>query len=256
MTVAAAVGQDWDEKMLLTITTTHKPATDLGYLLHKNPARCQRIQLSFGDAFIFYPEAHEDRCTVAILLDVDPIGLVRGKSHRSSSMPLEQYVNDRPYVCSSFLSVALGEAFGTAMGGRCSARPELASAPMPLLARLSCLPCRGGERLLRALFEPLGYTVNVGRIPLDAHFSQWGDSQYFTVELAKEETLAELLNHLYVLIPVMDGQKHYYIDTAELEKLLRRGDGWLGSHPERETIARRYLKYKASYARDPLCQYP
>ena len=125
---------------------------------------------------------------------------------------------------------------------------------MPLLVRLSCLPCRGGERLLRALFEPLGYTVNVERIPLDAHFPQWGDSQYFTVELAKEETLAELLNHLYVLMPVLDGQKHYYINTAELEKLLRRGEGWLASHPERETIARRYLKYKASYAREALAR--
>jgi 3' terminal RNA ribose 2'-O-methyltransferase Hen1 len=141
--------------MLLTITTTQTPATDLGYLLHKNPARAQSFDLSFGQAHVFYPEASDTRCTAALLLDIDPVGLVRGSGNRS----LAHYVNDRPYVASSFLSVALAQVFGSALGGRCKDKPEAALTALPLEARLSVVPSRGGEELLRRLFEPLGYSV-------------------------------------------------------------------------------------------------
>jgi 3' terminal RNA ribose 2'-O-methyltransferase Hen1 len=145
--------------MLLTITTTHHPATDLGYLLHKNPAKCQAFEVSFGKVHVFYPEATSDRCTAAMLLDVDPVGMVRGKAGSRGGGLLDQYVNDRPYVASSFLSVAISQVFGSALQGRCKDRPELAETPIPLVARLSVLPCRGGEAFLRRLFEPLGYAV-------------------------------------------------------------------------------------------------
>src|ERR671935_3011350 len=127
--------------MLLTIRTTHHPATDLGYLLHKNPARVQSFDLSFGRAHVLYPEATADACTAALLLDVDPVGLVRGrKGPAGEGGLLAQYVNDRPYVASSFLSVAIAEVYGTAMSGRCHARPALAETPLPLQARLAALP--------------------------------------------------------------------------------------------------------------------
>jgi 3' terminal RNA ribose 2'-O-methyltransferase Hen1 len=48
-----------------------------------------------------------------------------------------------------------------------------------------------------------------------------------------------------VLLPVLDDDKHYWVDEAEIEKLMRRGDGWLPAHPERELIVRRYLKQQA-----------
>jgi 3' terminal RNA ribose 2'-O-methyltransferase Hen1 len=160
--------------MLLTITTTHKPATDLGYLVHKNPFRCQQAELGFGSLDIFFPEATEDRCTLALLLDVDPIGLVRGKNSARTSTPWEQYVNDRPYVCSSFLSVALSRAFGQTLQGRCKERPELVETMMPLTARMFVLPCRGGEEFLKRLFEPLGYSVAATRHALDVVFPDWG----------------------------------------------------------------------------------
>ena len=144
--------------MLLTLSTTHVPATELGYLLHKNPARAQSFDLSFGRAHVFYPEASLERCTAALLLDIDPVGLVRGRRGPDGDAGLlGQYVNDRPYVASSFLSVAIADVFGTAMTGRSKERPDLASAPLPLEARISVVPSRGGERFLRALFEPLGY---------------------------------------------------------------------------------------------------
>jgi len=238
--------------MLLTLRTTQAPATDLGYLLHKNPARPQSFELSFGQAHVFYPEVSEDACTAALLLDVDPVALVRGA--RGEGRTLAQYVNDRPYVSSSFLSVALAQVFGSALGGRCKDRPEQAAASMPLEARLEVVPSRGGAEFLRRLFEPLGYTVGLQAYPLDVRFPDWGDSPYFSVTLTQTVRLADLLTHLYVLIPTLDSGKHYAIGDEEVEKLIRRGEGWLAAHPEKETIVRRYLKHRRSLVRDALAQ--
>ncbi len=235
--------------MLLTITTTHSPATELGYLLHKHPDRCQSFPLSFGKAHVFYPEASTQQCTAALLLDVDPVKLVRGRSIR-----LEQYVNDRPYVASSFLSVAIAQVFSTALGGRCKDLPELAKTPIPLVAKLSVLPCRGGEEFLRQLFEPLGYSVSAEGHTLDDKFPDWGQSRYFTVELQHTITLSDLLSHLYVLIPVLDDDKHYWVGDEEIEKLLRHGEGWLTEHPAREQITKRYLKRQQRLTRLALAQ--
>ncbi|WGV24347.1 3' terminal RNA ribose 2'-O-methyltransferase Hen1 [Halotia branconii] len=235
--------------MLLTITTTHFPATELGYLLHKHPDRCQSFPLSFGKAHVFYPEASTQQCTAALLLDVDSVKLVRGRSVR-----LEQYVSDRPYVASSFLSVAIAQVFSTALGGRCKDLPELAKTPIPLVAKLSVLPCRGGEEFLRQLFEPLGYNVSAEGHTLDDQFPDWGQSRYFTVELQQIITLSDLLSHLYVLIPVLDDEKHYWVGDEEIEKLLRHGEGWLTKHPAREQITKRYLKRQQRLTRLALAQ--
>jgi 3' terminal RNA ribose 2'-O-methyltransferase Hen1 len=241
--------------MLLTITTTHAPATDLGYLLHKNPARAQSFDLSFGRAHVFYPEADVERCTAALLLDVDPVGLVRGRrGPEGDGGLLSQYVNDRPYVASSFLSVAISNLFGTAMTGRSKDRPELAATPIPLEARLTSVPCRGGEEFLRRLFEPLGYAVTAEPHALDETMPQWGDSRYYTVRLVGDVRLAELLAHLYVLVPVLDDEKHYWVGDDEVEKLLRHGEGWLATHPDRETITRRYLKHRHSLVREAIAR--
>jgi 3' terminal RNA ribose 2'-O-methyltransferase Hen1 len=236
--------------MLLAIRTTHSPATDLGYLLHKHPARVQSFELSFGRAHVFYPEAADTGCTAALVLDVDPVGLVRTRRGPAGDGGLlTQYVNDRPYVASSFLSVAIARVFGTAMAGRSTERPELAATPIPLEARIAVVPCRGGEGLLRRLFEPLGYTVAAEPHLLDHDTPEWGRSWYFTVTLTGTKRLAELLAHLYVLIPVLDDEKHYWVGDDEVDKLLRAGQGWLAGHPEREIITRRYLKYRRSLVR-------
>lgn len=241
--------------MLLTITNTRAPATDLGYLLHKNPNRLQSFDLSFGRAHVFYPEATAERCTAALLLDVDPVGLVRSRrGPAGEGGMLEQYVNDRPYVASSFMSVAIARIFGTALSGTSKSRPLLADERLPLTARLAVLPCRGGEDLLRRLFEPLGYRVTTQHLPLDEKFPEWGEGPYYTVELTQEVTLKDLLAHLYVLIPVVDADKHYWVGKDEVEKLLRRGEGWLQKHPERETIVKRYLRGFGKLTREALAR--
>ncbi|MEX1046995.1 MAG: 3' terminal RNA ribose 2'-O-methyltransferase Hen1 [Actinomycetota bacterium] len=240
--------------MLLTISTTHEPATDLGYLLHKNPGNVRSVQLAVGAAHVFYPEAAPERCTAALLLEVDPIALVRGKKGKGEAFALAQYVNDRPYAASSMMSTAIAKLFGTAMSGRSDDRPELAEAELPLEARVPVLPCRGGEDLLRKLFEPLGYRVAASAIPLDQRFPQWGDSSYMDVRLSASLRLRDLLNHLYVLLPVLDDDKHYWVSRDEIEKLLAKGGDWLQAHPERELITDRYLRHQKQLAREALAR--
>ena len=240
--------------MFLSLTTTAKPATDLGYLLHKNPGSVRSVSLWFGPAHVFFPEATEDRCTVALLLDVDPVGLVRRRGRAGEAGSLEPYVNDRPYAASSFMSVALAKLFGTAMTGRSDDRPELALTPIPLEIHVPALPCRGGPDLLRRLFEPLGYRMEATEIPLNERFEEWGPSPYLDVRLETTARLADVLRHLYVLMPVLDDVKHYWVTEDEIEKLLRHGEGWLKEHPESELITRRYLKHQEPLAREALAR--
>jgi 3' terminal RNA ribose 2'-O-methyltransferase Hen1 len=240
--------------MLLTITTTHTPATDLGLLLHKSPFRCQSSKLSFGTVNIFYPEATEERCTMAMLIDMDTIELIRGRKGRSFPSIMDQYINDRPYVASSFISVGINRIFGSALNGKCNRRPDLVDTQMPFEVTLPVLPCNGGQSFLKRLFEPIGYNVSARQLTLDEKFPEWGDSIYFSVTLQKTTTLKDLLTNLYVLIPVLDDKKHYYVDETEIDKLLARGQGWLAQHPEKELIAKRYLKHKMSYAREALAR--
>lgn len=240
--------------MLLTLTTTHQPATDLGYLLHKHPDRFQTFEQSFGMAHVFYPEVSAARTTAAVLLDVDPVGMVRGKRPEQSSFMLGHYVNDRPYVASSFLSVAIAQVFASALAGRCKDREELARTPVPLSARIDVVPVRGGEAFARRVFEPLGYAVELTHHPLDDRFPEWGESPYFSLTISATKTLAELLTHLYVLVPVFDNRKHYFVGDDELEKLLAKGAGWLATHPERDQIARRYLGHRTTLYREALAR--
>jgi 2-polyprenyl-3-methyl-5-hydroxy-6-metoxy-1,4-benzoquinol methylase len=241
--------------MLLTITTTHQPATDLGYLLHKNPARLQSVDITGGQAHVFYPEATAARCTAALLLDLDPIGLVRGRGGApGEGFSLEQYVNDRPYVASSFLSVALSKAFGTAMNGTCKDRPALPAEALPLAVTVAVVSAPGPD-WPRRLFEPLGYEVETEAYPLDPTQPAWGDSAYYTLHLRHDGLrLQDVLTHLYVLLPVLDNDKHYYVDQNEAEKLLHRGGDWLPRHPERGFITRRYLRYRALYVNPALAR--
>lgn len=236
--------------MQLLISTTHNPATDLGYLLSKNPDRHQTFDLAFGTAHVFYPEATPERCSVALIVDVDPVGLVRGRG--ASDGPLTQYVNDRPYTASSFLAVAIAQVFSSGMAGSSKARPELAASAIPLEADIPVLRCRAGAAKVRACFEPLGYEVALQPLPLDETFPDWGESRYFHLHLRGTLRLSELLQHLYLLLPALDGDKHYYVGSDEVQKLLDKGGDWLASHPERDWILANYLKRQRSLVREAL----
>ncbi|MFK4106552.1 3' terminal RNA ribose 2'-O-methyltransferase Hen1 [Streptomyces sp. NPDC019531] len=246
--------------MFLTISTTgtpERPATDLGFLLHKHPEKAQAFSTSYGRAHVLYPEADDQRCTAALLLELDAVAMVRrGKGKGRGGAPdaaLAQYVNDRPYAASSLLAVALSAVFSSAMRGVCHAKPELPQQARPLRIEVPALPARGGPDLVRGLFEPLGWTVTAEPIALDTEFPEWGDSRYVRLELESTQlTVAEALRHLYVLLPVLDDAKHYWAASDEVDKLLRAGEGWLPAHPEHKLITSRYLSRRWSLTREAM----
>ncbi|WP_024879296.1 3' terminal RNA ribose 2'-O-methyltransferase Hen1 [Methylosinus sp. LW3] len=233
--------------MYLSIATTHAPATDLGFLLMKHPDRAHDLELSFGRGTVFFPQADVERCEAALVLDLDPVALVRGRG--GAEGVADQYVNDRPYAASSFLSVALNKAFRTAMTGVSRERPELAATAIPLEIVVAPLPAPRDGDLLERLFGPLGWTVEARRIE-----GADGPSRYVELRLAGTLRLADALGHLYVLIPAMDADKHYWVGDDEVEKLVAKGGAWLVGHSERETIARRFLKNRRSLARAALAR--
>lgn len=244
--------------MLLTITATPPPgadwpATDLGFLLHKNPDRVQAFDVTYGKAHVFYPVAGPQECTAALLLEVDPVALVRGRGRNSPDFALSQYVNDRPYAASSLLASALGHVFRTALRGRCDQRPELAASALPLCVEVPALICREPE-LAVELFSPLGWTVQAEPVALDPAFPEWGASRYTKLTLTGTLRLSEALSHLFVLLAALDGHKHYWVASDEVDKLVRVGEGWLGTHPLRGMIARRYLARRQPLVREALAR--
>ena len=240
--------------MLLTVTTTHQPATDLGYLLHKHPDRVQEFKQSFGTATVFYPQAGDERCTVALMLEIDPIKLARSRGKNAPDISLAQYVNDRSYAASSLLGVAMADVFSTARSGRCDSRQDLADSAIPLEIVIPVLPCRGGSDVAHRLFEPLGWTVAADPIALDDAFAEWGDSRYVRLRLTGVIRLADALNQLHVLLPVLDESKHYWQGPDEVDKLFRSGETWLADHPEATLIARRYLGRRSGLTRTALAR--
>ncbi len=244
--------------MLLLLTLLGDPpgvlAADLGHLLHKHPGRAQSFRVASGTAHVVYPEATDARCTAALLLEVDPVALVRGSGGAGEGFALAQYVNDRPYAASSLLAVALGRVFRTALAGRCDARPELAARPLPLELRVPALPCSGGPDLAGRLFGPLGWDVDARPLPLDEQQPEWGASRYVDLRLSGRVRLADALSHLYVLLPVLDDAKHYWVGPDEVDKLVRSAGGWLAAHPEAELITHRYLAHRGTLTRDALAR--
>ncbi|MEV6107721.1 3' terminal RNA ribose 2'-O-methyltransferase Hen1 [Streptomyces sp. NPDC051940] len=245
--------------MFLTISTTGTaahPATDLGFLLHKHPAKAQSFSTAQGTAHVFYPEAAEHRCTAALLLEVDPVALVRrGRGKGRGGAPdsaLAQYVNDRPYAAGSLLAVALSTVFKSALRGVCAQRPERAARPLPLRVEVPVVPARGGADLVRRLFEPMGWRVTAEPVQLDPRFPEWGESRYVSLLLEGELPLSAALRHLYVLLPVLDDAKHYWVAPDEVDKLLRAGEGWLEDHPEQKLITARYRSRRWSLAREAM----
>jgi 3' terminal RNA ribose 2'-O-methyltransferase Hen1 len=232
--------------VLLTITTTHRPATDLGYLLVKHPGRLQSFGVTGGAAHVFYPQADEDRCTAALLLEVDPAA---ARPAGPDTFTLRQHVNDRPYAASSLLAAAMSRVLRTALRGDSRDRPELAAAPIPLELRIPALRCKGDPA---TFFEPLGWTVEATPIPLDTAHPEWGASRYVDLTLRGTMRLADALNHVYVLLPVLDDAKHYWVSSDEVEKLLRAGTGWLAEHPAKAVIARRYLAHRKALTDEAL----
>jgi 3' terminal RNA ribose 2'-O-methyltransferase Hen1 len=236
-------------QMLVTLsyaapTGSDHDSTALGFLLYKHPGKLQSFDVTVGKAHVFYPEASAERTTAALMLELDPVELARSKRFTGDAFALAHYVNDRPYASSSMMAVAIGKVFRTAMTGRSDSFAHLADARLPLTITVAALPARGGVGLVRDLFEPLGWTVSATPIPLDPDRPEWGDSRFVDLRLEGAVRLADALHHLYVLLPVLDDAKHYWVGDDEVGKLMRAGEGWLAEHPQRELITARYLRHE------------
>jgi SAM-dependent methyltransferase len=221
--------------------TIESPGDELSYLLFKHPDRVQSFELPVGRATVFYPRADQAVTEVALLVEVDTMGLARSKRFKVSGFELGHHINDRAYAASSLLAVALGRVFRSAMVGRDALeRPGAAGRPRRLTIHLPSVRSRGGTALVRELFEPLGWTVEATEtVPTCVD-----------VELRGQLTLADALSQLYVLLPVLDDAKHYWVGEAEIDKLVRYGGDWLTDHPARATIMARYLAHQGSYVVD------
>lgn len=247
--------------MLMSITlkqqqdSTYK-ASDLGYLLHKNPSKIHAFELSFGNAYVFYPEESDEKCVATIYGELDGVDIVKNyQGPKGSAKQLKQYVNDRPFTANSFFSVAISRLFGTALNGNCKQQPELVCQALPLQVDVPVMPSRGGETLIRKLFEPLGYQVAITQHQFDKKLPQWGAAPYFKVSLQGRQVLSDLLRHLYVLIPVLDNDKHYWVSFDEVDKLIDKGQGWIPNHPEKNLIVARYLKKQSSLTKKALAAF-
>lgn len=221
--------------MILKFALLHEPSSDVGYLLHKNPSRLHEAEFSFGKGVVAFREI-ERQTEVALIIDVDAVGLVRGGA------TYDQYVNDRPYTANSFLSSAMTEFFSTAMSGRSKERQDLADTELPFRFELAVVRARGGEESIRELFEPLGYELNIDHV----------GAKHFRIEGTFTGLIRDFLSQLYILIPVMDNDKHYYVSRDEVTKLFKRAERWLPTHPSRELISRRYLRYDKILTREAI----
>lgn len=239
--------------MLVTLSTRGEAAPDLSHLLHKHPGRAQSFDLSVGTAHVFYPADTAEVCTAALLLEIDAVALARSKRYGADAQALSRYVNDRPYVSTSMLALAIGQVFRSAMAGKSESRPERAAAPMDLDVALTSVPSETdahGVGLATRLFAPLGWAVEETRRPLDDTRPEWGDARTVGLRLRGSVRLADALRQLTVLLPVLDDAKHYWVGDDEVGKLLRRGEGWLAEHPLRDLITTRSLAHQRSLVED------
>ena len=230
--------------MLLTVTTSSPPATELGWLLHKHPDKVQRFDVKGGQAHVLYPEVSEARCTCALIVDIDPVTLVRGKPGSAGAGVVRDYVNDRPYTANSITAAAMCEVFRSALNGRCEGRERVATTPLALEATLASVRLGAGAERIGRLWGALGWEVEV--TPVDGTGE---DAKFAQLTLRGERhTLGALLRQLAVLVPAMDGRKHHYVSANDIEVLVRRGAEWLGEHPDREWIAKRFLNRQQTLA--------
>ncbi|MGB0870489.1 MAG: 3' terminal RNA ribose 2'-O-methyltransferase Hen1 [Flavobacteriales bacterium] len=235
--------------MYLKIKVNNNNATDLGYILHKHPDKYQKEKMGYGDIHMFYTQTEATSCEFAMVLDINTIELTRNlqKKTYSNSFKLADYVNDRAFVASSFLTAAISKVLGSAMNGNCSYDKDLAIKVWDLEVEVGTVKAQGGINQIRNYFEPLNYTLEIEETLLDEDFESWGKSPYFTLKLQGQKTIQDLLSQLYVLLPVLDNNKHYYVNESEIKKLIQKGGEWLKNHPAKDIITKKYLRYKKSY---------
>ncbi|MDN4617361.1 3' terminal RNA ribose 2'-O-methyltransferase Hen1 [Paenibacillus sp. PsM32] len=227
--------------MYLTIKATGEHANMISHLLAKNPhnlydrtekgARVRLVYTSF--------EPHD---TEAILfVTPDPIELVKGTPDHYD---ITQYINDRELAVSSLFCSYIRPALGTALNGKPKAdymnwvdyQFDLQMTFGPVASDLP-------DHVVESLFQPLGYEVQMERGEIDYSFDLKNRSTVRHIQISGQQTLQQMLRQVYILIPVLDNYKHYYINEDEIERLRRYGEGWLSTHPQHDLMIKRSLRF-------------
>ncbi|TDL78499.1 3' terminal RNA ribose 2'-O-methyltransferase Hen1 [Peribacillus frigoritolerans] len=232
--------------MQLTIKATGDNVKAISYLLSKNPNNLYERNHKGHLVRLFYSKFEETELEVTIFVTPDPIDLVK---NNSNSYDITHYINDREFAVSSLFCSFIRSALGTALNGqpkeeysewvnyRFSFQFEFG----PVVSSLS-------DKQLKDLFEPIGYEVAISRPDIEYSFEMKDKSSARSICLKGMKTLQNGLRQLFVLIPVIDNYKHYYIDDKEIEKLERYGEGWLEDHPKRDYIYRQSLRFKEIFS--------
>ncbi|PYF06198.1 3' terminal RNA ribose 2'-O-methyltransferase Hen1 [Ureibacillus chungkukjangi] len=231
--------------MQLTIRGTGQDIQVISYLLAKNPNNLYERRVSGHLVRMFFSQFSEEEVEVTFFVTPDPIELSR---NNSKVYDITSYINDREFVVSSIFCTFLRTALGTALNGKPVEEYEpWVNHPFPLEFSFGPVASQLTDQDIQSLFQPLGYAVEItyGEADYNMDFKSKSSARFIT--LKGSTTLQMGLRQLFVLIPVLDNYKHYYIDEQEVEKIVRYGEGWLDKHPKREFILRQALRFKEVY---------
>ncbi|MCK1992095.1 3' terminal RNA ribose 2'-O-methyltransferase Hen1 [Peribacillus muralis] len=232
--------------MQLTINASGNNVKAISYLLSKNPNNLYERKHKGHVVRLFYSTFTETEMEATIFVTPDPIELVK---NTANSYDITHYINDREFAVSSIFCSLIRSALGTALNGQPKEEhAEWVNHPFSFQFDFGPVVSTLSDNQLRELFEPIGYEVSITRPDIQYSFDMKDRSSTRTVSLKGLKTLQEGLRHLFVLIPVIDNYKHYYIDEKEIDKLERYGEGWLDDHPMRDFIYRQSLRFKEVYS--------
>lgn len=232
--------------MQLTIQASGDNVKAISYLLSKNPSNLYERNHKGHLVRLFYSKFTETELEVTIFVTPDPIELIK---NNSNSYDITHYINDREFAVSSIFCSFIRSALGTALNGQPKEEHiKWVDHPFPFTFEFGPVVSTLTDEKLMNLFEPIGYEVTINRPEIEYSIPIKTKSSARYISIKGMKTLQEGLRHLFVLIPVIDNYKHYFIDEKEIEKLERYGEGWLEQHPLRDLIYRQALRFKEIYS--------
>jgi 3' terminal RNA ribose 2'-O-methyltransferase Hen1 len=227
------------QKMQLSLTVRGSGAEAVSYLIAKNPNNLYERNEKGFKVRLVYPTFTKEEVQFVIYVKPDPIDLVR---NTADSYDITHYINDREFAVSSLFITTIRKALGTALNGKPDeAYAEWVDHPFEIELSFGPVSTDLRDHELAELFEPIGYQVDIQR---GVSVLREKSSARF-VTISGSQTVQNALKHVSILIPVIDNYKHYFLDEREVEKLDRYGEGWLESHPLKQLIVKRALRFNA-----------
>ncbi|WP_141431100.1 3' terminal RNA ribose 2'-O-methyltransferase Hen1 [Bacillus sp. 03113] len=227
--------------MQLSVKAVGDGAKILSYLIAKNPYNLYDRDEKSNRVRLVYTVFDEKEVEVVIFVTPDPVELVRNSAN---AFDITQYINDREFAVSSLFCTNIRKALGTALNGKPKEEyQKWVNHPFELHMNFGPVASHLSDENIVELLHPLGYIVEIERGETNYSFELKQRSSSRFIHLKGQQTIQQALRHLFILIPVIDNYKHYFIDEHEIEKLVRYGEGWLDSHPLREYIIKQSLRF-------------